>query len=218
MNLSIYANSLGTYQLFKLLCVPTIIVIKYLKAGEVVSRKVMVALAILLAGVGCATVTDVTLSSTGLMIGLGAVVSTSQFQIFQGSCQSSAGVTAIQATASVTPYQAAFAGGIALFVEVPGKNSVLDYEMSATAAVLMVCSCAGAVAVNLAAFALIGKTSAVTYQVVGHAKTVLIFTASFILFPFHGDVVSSLFSITLAIAGAVLYGHIKAKAKAGEPD
>ena len=44
-------------------------------------------------------------------------------------------------------------------------------------------TCFLALAVNLCSFGLIGRTSAITFQVVGHAKTCLVLTGGYVLFP-----------------------------------
>ncbi|KNC49010.1 drug/Metabolite transporter superfamily protein [Thecamonas trahens ATCC 50062] len=221
MNLSMYSNSLGTYQLFKLLCVPAILVLKFVKTGETISRKITVALLILLTGVGIATVTDVQISSTGIMYGLAATIATAQFQIYQGSCQSEYGVTSVQATAAITPYQSVLTLLVALMVEVPGEDSVLNFRLTAPAFILIVLSCLGAIAVNLVSFALIGKTSPVTYQVVGHLKTILVLTFGFLFFTqveSAEGAAKNLLGVAVAMAGVILYGHLKIKIANGERD
>lgn len=221
MNLSMYTNSLGTYQLFKLLCVPSIMVIKYVTKGEVQSAKIGLSLLILLTGVGIATVNDVQISRTGIAFGLAATITTAQFQIYQGSCQGEHGVTSVQATAAITPYQAVLTAGVALLTECQGEDSVLNYKLTGPALVLIVFSCIGAIAVNLVSFALIGKTSPVTYQVVGHLKTVLVLSFGFFYFSTTmplDTMTKNLIGVVVAMVGVILYGHLKVRLASGEKD
>ena len=48
---------------------------------------------------------------------------------------------------------------------------------------IVLATCFLALAVNLCSFGLIGKTSAITFQVVGHAKTCLVLIGGYVLFP-----------------------------------
>lgn len=47
-------------------------------------------------------------------------------------------------------------------------------------------TCFLALMVNLCSFGLIGRTSAITFQVVGHAKTCLVLVGGYVFFPSHG--------------------------------
>jgi solute carrier family 35, member E3 len=59
---------------------------------------------------------------------------------------------------------------------------------------------------------LIGTTSAITGQVVGHVKTCLIIAGGFVFYPpanFSIRDVKNIMGILIAIVGMILYGHIK---------
>ena len=81
-------------------------------------------------------------------------------------------------------------------------------------AMYILASCFLALSVNLCTYGLIGKTSPVTFQVVGHAKTCLILLGGFLLFPLPSGAVlaKNLAGIALAFFGVVLYGDVKVKA------
>ena len=83
MNLSLNSNSVGFYQITKLTIIPVVLAINLLY-GVHTNGKIKLALLILLAGVGVATVTDVQLKLLGLCFGVAAVVTTAMFQIWQG--------------------------------------------------------------------------------------------------------------------------------------
>ena len=87
MNFSLQTNSVGTYQLMKLLVIPTVMVIQYVTAGTSSPLQEKLCLMVLLLGVGISTVTDVSLSTVGLVFGIVSVVATAQFNIWQGSKQ-----------------------------------------------------------------------------------------------------------------------------------
>lgn len=223
MNASLNYNSVGLYQVSKLATVPCILLIKYFVSSETVNRKVQFSLLIVLAGVYMATVTDVALTQLGLILALIAVVSTAQFQIWQGSKQKQFAVDSIQLTASVTPYQAALSLALACIFEFPGDRSIWLHTLTPPEIVLIILSCLCAVAVNLVTFALIGKTSAVTYQVVGHFKTVLVLLGGYLFFyptdpSKQGEMYKNIIGVVVAMVGVVLYGHVSHMQSIKEPD
>ncbi len=87
MNFSLQANSVGTYQLMKLIVIPLVLAIQWYSDGALVSKLVGVSIAALLFGVGLSTINDVELKPWGLLVGILSVFSTAQFNIWQGSKQ-----------------------------------------------------------------------------------------------------------------------------------
>lgn len=70
----------------------------------------------------------------------------------------------------------------------------------------IVLSCLISVSVNFSTFLVIGKTSAVTYQVLGHLKTCLVLAFGYVLLhdPFSWR---NILGILVAIVGMVLYSY-----------
>ena len=68
-------------------------------------------------------------------------------------------------------------------------------------------SCLISVSVNFSTVLVIGKTSPVTYQVLGHLKTCLVLTFGYVLLhdPFSWR---NIFGILVAIVGMVLYSYL----------
>jgi solute carrier family 35 protein E3 len=94
------------------------------------------------------------------------------------------------------------------------------FEMSMELIVNIAVTCFFAIAVNIVTYALIGKTSAVTFQVVGHLKTVLTLLGGYFLFDRSNSnsnqandhashAYSHFFGILIAMFGMILYGDIK---------
>lgn len=211
MNFSLSYNSVGFYQVTKLMCIPCIVALQQMQ-GKVFSTRVKATLTVVLLGVGVATVTDVELNTAGFLFSVIAVLSTAQFQIWQGEKQREFGLNAIQMTLALAPYQAALTGAAAFLFEVITLPTVLDYQFTTPSTSLILLSCFLAVAVNLCSFGLIGKTSAVTYQVVGHAKTCLILIFGFLLYPVpasRGQLLRNLAGIVIAMTGVIMYGRVK---------
>lgn len=70
----------------------------------------------------------------------------------------------------------------------------------------IVLSCLISVSVNFSTFLVIGKTSPVTYQVLGHLKTCLVLAFGYVLLhdPFSWR---NIFGILIALVGMVLYSY-----------
>lgn len=70
----------------------------------------------------------------------------------------------------------------------------------------IVLSCLISISVNFSTFLVIGKTSAVTYQVLGHLKTCLVLTFGYVLLhdPFSWR---NILGILVAVVGMVLYSY-----------
>jgi solute carrier family 35 protein E3 len=73
---------------------------------------------------------------------------------------------------------------------------------------------------NVIAFSLIGKAGPVTFQVVGHVKTMLIFIFGLLLFPekeeSHSQFVKKITGLVVSMVGVILYTVFEIRAKEQE--
>ncbi|GKB63561.1 hypothetical protein Tco_0919747 [Tanacetum coccineum] len=138
LNLCLGFNSVGFYQMTKLAIIPCTVLLETLFFSKQFSKKVRFSLAVLLLGVGIATVTDLQLNLLG--------------------------------------------------------------------SVFIVLSCLISVSVNFSTFLVIGKTSPVTYQVLGHLKTCLVLAFGYVLLhdPFSWR---NILGILIAVVGMGLYSY-----------
>ncbi len=213
MNLNLAYNSVGLYQMSKLMCVPCILLIQYFfMDGSMVSRKVLGSLSIILVGVGLATVSDVQLNMRGSVMAILAVLSTTMCQIWTGTKQKDLGLNAMQLLYHTAPYTA-----VAMFVLIPFFDSIrsspaiiglADYTWTLRTTLIIIITGVFAIGVNFTNFFIIGKTSAVTYQVVGHVKTCLVLGFGFIMFNANLDP-RNLFGVVVAMVGTILYTEFK---------
>jgi len=223
-NYSLQYNSVGTYQMAKLCVIPVVLFFNALR-GEFASRKVHAALVVILTGVGAATVTDVQLNSKGLVFALGAIFATAQYQIWQGSKQKEGGLNEMQMSMSVSFVQMLVAGSLSALLEFPDMKAKLidapDPDLDVVDLGMKILgSCLLAVSANVHSFALIGRTSAVTFQVVGHGKTCLILIAGYIMFPLPSmlDLLYNATGVSLAVLGVVVYSNLKLNEPTGTKD
>jgi len=204
--------------------------------GVHASAKIKLALGILLAGVGVATVTDVDLRPLGLGFGLAAVGTTAVFQIWQGTKQKEFGISATQLQAGIAPWQSLQALVVAGVTEMSCYSTTepcdtaVGFFQSAFAGDarrqhtlwIVLATCFLALAVNLCSFGLIGRTSAITFQVVGHAKTCLVLIGGYLLFPAKladsQQLYNNVMGVSVAMIGVILYGHLKHVSGQDAPD
>jgi|APGre2960657444_1045066.scaffolds.fasta_scaffold01335_1 solute carrier family 35 protein E3 len=73
-----------------------------------------------------------------------------------------------------------------------------------------------AISVNFSTFLVIGKCDAVTYQVLGHLKTVLILLLGFMVLKNPANP-RAIGGILIAMVGMVAYAHEEGKAQAAAP-
>ncbi|KAF3454808.1 hypothetical protein FNV43_RR05256 [Rhamnella rubrinervis] len=207
LNLSLGFNSVGFYQMTKLAIIPCTVLLETLFFRKIFSRSIQFSLLFLLLGVGIATVTDLQLNTLGSFLSLLAVLTTCVAQIMTNSIQKKFKVSSTQLLYQSCPYQA-----MTLFIIGPFLDGLLTnlnvFAFNYTPQVLffIVLSCLISVSVNFSTFLVIGKTSAVTYQVLGHLKTCLVLAFGYVLLhdPFSWR---NILGILIAIVGMVLYSY-----------
>ena len=234
MNLSLNSNSVGFYQITKLTIIPVTLAINLLY-GVHTNGKIKLALLILLAGVGVATVTDVQLRPIGLVYGTLAVLTTAVFQIWQGSKQKEFSMSGTQLQAAVAPWMAAqrssspppprASAGSPTAAARSGAVFVREAAASddgVRTLGLVLATCFLALAVNFCSFGLIGRTSPITFQVVGHLKTCLVLVGGYVLFTgkhiHKRQLQNNIVGVSVAMVGCVLYGHLKHAASQSQDD
>eukprot|EP01012_Entosiphon_sulcatum_P006483 TRINITY_DN13058_c0_g1_i1.p1 TRINITY_DN13058_c0_g1~~TRINITY_DN13058_c0_g1_i1.p1 ORF type:complete len:336 (-),score=56.68 TRINITY_DN13058_c0_g1_i1:31-1038(-) len=206
VNFSLLYNSVGMYQVLKLLNIPVICVMEFFWLSKHYSTDLKTSLLIILAGVAVATVTDVVFSFPGFVHGLLATVSTAVYQILANTKQKQYEINSMQLLHYQAPMTAGFMFLLALmFDDLRGLEA---YEYSTEAVGLILLTGLLAFGVNITVFLIVGKTSPVTYQVVGHFKTclVVLFGFTYLHEPF---VAKNALGILIAMVGMVWYTYIK---------
>jgi solute carrier family 35 protein E3 len=213
MNLSLRLNSLGFYQLCKLLGIPWLVVVQAIVYKMHTSCAIKISLAIILVGIALATIKHVHLNILGCIVGLSAVVVAIQFQIWQGRKQREYQLNAMQinhAQALPTFFVCAFLAIVTEFNSVDQNMSVSSHRWTLTEVKWITLSAVLAACVNLCSYGLIGNTSVITFQVVGHAKTVLILIASYFLYQEQTQLRwNNILGIAITLCGVIAYGFLR---------
>ncbi|KAI9189383.1 hypothetical protein H9P43_000816 [Blastocladiella emersonii ATCC 22665] len=221
MNLSLSLNSVGVYQLTKMACLPTIGVLQTILFGAPVpSRPTLVALALVLLGVFLSTKHDFATNLAGLAAGVFAVGFTSLCQVTLQYMPSFKEVKGMKSVAVLAPYTTIVLLPLVLFVELPlmarSSESIVSQLVGAPWFLITV-TCVLALAANYLGNTLIQKTSAITYNVVGHLKTILIVCAGAVMDPAANDLSAlKIIGMTVSLGGMAIYAARSAFNRASE--
>ena len=214
-NLSLQMNTVGFYQVAKIAVTPTVIAIEYICYKKTVSRQVACATALLLIGVALCTVAEkeVGASLAGVLVAVTSVTMSALYQVWTGVKQKELELSGLQLLNAVAPVAVALLAVMIPILEPvgllnPKPGTILGYSMTAVAGGWIFISSVLGLLVTASTFLFIGATSPLTYNVVGHLKTIGIVTAGVFLF---GDSMEpkKLMGLVMAMSGIVWYSHIK---------
>lgn len=176
-NLSLQHNSVGFYQVMKVMTTPTVVVIEALVYAKVLDWGLRAALVPVCLGVVATAATDFRLNAVGAAYAIAGVLVTSFYQIGAGTLQRSLDCSALQLQLYTAPLSAAF---IIPFVPLfddwrpSSPKSIWEYEFGVGNLSVLVLTGVLAFLVNVSIFLVIGRSSAVSYNTLGHFKTCFI--------------------------------------------
>ncbi|KAL9265840.1 UDP-rhamnose/UDP-galactose transporter 3-like protein [Drosera capensis] len=205
MNLSLMLNSVGFYQISKLSMIPVVCLMEWILHNKRYSKEVKLAVVVVVTGVGVCTVTDVKVNLKGFICAAVAVLSTSLQQISIGSLQKKYSIGSFELLSKTAPIQA-----ISLIVLGPivdyclNDKFIFKYKMSLGTTMFILLSCSLAVFCNVSQYLCIGRFSAVSFQVLGHMKTVCVLTLGWLLFDSELTF-KNIMGLVLAVIGMVIY-------------
>ncbi|KAF6261701.1 triose-phosphate transporter family-domain-containing protein [Scenedesmus sp. NREL 46B-D3] len=222
-NLSLKVNTVGFYQVMKIAVAPTVMLLDLIFFGIVPAPKVVASVVLVCLGIGIATVTDSTLVKNlyGLFVGVAATLLTALYQLWAGSKQKELQASSMQLLHQYTPQAALILGLLIPLMEPVGwasltgsaaaagsSKTILSYNYTPAAVGAIVVSAVLGLVVSLSTFLVIGCTSSLTYNVVGHLKTVIILAGGCLFF---GDEMppKKLLGVGVAMAGILWYTQLK---------
>jgi solute carrier family 35 protein E3 len=213
MNLSLTFNNLGFYQLCKLLGFPWLVFVQAVVYKIHTTWKIKVSLAIILIGMALATIDYIDMNLQGSIVGLAAVTVTTQFQIWQGQKQHENDMNAMQINHSQALPTFLVCVILALLIEFNSfyrDTSILLHTWTLREVRWIALSAALAAGVNLCSYGLIGNTSTITFQVVGHAKTVLVLIAGYLLSQQQTHIKwINVIGVVITLYGTILYSFLR---------
>lgn len=212
MNVSLMWNSVGFYQIAKLSMIPVSCLLEVVLDKIRYSRDTKLSIVVVLLGVGVCTVTDVSVNAKGFIAAFIAVWSTSMQQYYVHFLQRKYQLSSFNLLGHTAPAQAASLLVLGPFLDYWLTNKRVDaYDYNATSLMFIILSCTIAVGTNLSQFICIGRFTAVSFQVLGHMKTILVLIMGFFFFGKEGLNLHVVFGMIIAVIGMIWYGNASSK-------
>ncbi|CAK9234451.1 unnamed protein product [Sphagnum jensenii] len=212
MNVSLMWNSVGFYQIAKLSMIPVSCLFEVVFDKIGYSRDTKLSIMVVLAGVAICTVSDVSVNTKGFIAAVVAVWSTAMQQYYVHNLQKKYSLSSFDLLGHTAPVQAASLIVLGPLIDYWLSGLRVDlFDYSLPSVFFIVLSCIIAVGTNLSQFICIGRFSAVSFQVLGHMKTVLVLIMGFFLFGKQGLNIQVVLGMLLAICGMIWYGNASSK-------
>lgn len=212
MNVSLMWNSVGFYQIAKLSMIPVSCLLEVFLDKMRYSRDTKLSILVVLMGVAVCTVTDVSVNGRGFIAAFIAVWSTSMQQYYVHYLQRKYSLSSFNLLGHTAPVQAASLLLIGPFLDYLLTNKkVYAFDFNIASAMFLSLSCIIAIGTNLSQFICIGRFTAVSFQVLGHMKTILVLILGFLFFGKEGLNIQVVIGMLIAIVGMVWYGNASSK-------
>ncbi|GLT68140.1 hypothetical protein SLA2020_403980 [Shorea laevis] len=211
-NVSLMWNSVGFYQIAKLSMIPVSCFLEVMMDKIRYSRDTKLSIAVVLLGVGVCTITDVSVNTKGFVAAFIAVWSTSLQQYYVHHLQRRYSLSSFNLLGHTAPAQAGTLLLIGPFLDYWLTNKRVDtYNYTTVSVMFITLSCTIAVGTNLSQFICIGRFTAVSFQVLGHMKTILVLIMGFFFFGKEGLNLQVVLGMIIAVAGMIWYGNASSK-------
>ena len=222
MNFNLKMNSIGFYQLSKLCTIPCMVCYKYFFQNQKTPTNTLMALSVLLVGLCLFTVNDVQFNFVGSLVALLAVVTTTIYQTQTNLLQKEYQCSGVQLNHAVAMARFMIALNAAMLLETRGeKNNILLHEFHTREVLMILFTGCLAVMGNTVGFSLIGKAGPITFQVVGHVKTITIFIFGLLMFPPVEEPtekkVKKIIGLVISMCGVIMYTYFEIMNKRGVP-
>ncbi|KAJ9670908.1 hypothetical protein PVL29_027073 [Vitis rotundifolia] len=212
MNVSLMWNSVGFYQIAKLSMIPVSCFLEVMLDKMRYSRDTKLSIALVLLGVAVCTVTDVSVNAKGFIAAFIAVWSTALQQYYVHFLQRKYSLGSFNLLGHTAPVQAASLLLLGPFLDYWLTNKRVDnYQYSLISVMFIILSCTIAVGTNLSQFICIGRFTAVSFQVIGHMKTILVLILGFLFFGKEGLNLHVVLGMIIAVVGMIWYGNASSK-------
>ncbi|CAB3385841.1 Hypothetical predicted protein [Cloeon dipterum] len=205
-NLSLQSNTIGTYQVAKVMTTPLIVVLQRCFYGKKFSFPVLLTLIPITLGVIIVFFYDIQLNLLGTVYATLGVLVTSMYQIWVSEKQHSLQMDAMQLLYYQAPLSAALLMVLVPFLE--PMSATWNRSWSSSDLGMVLSSGVVALFVNLSIYWLLGNTSPLTYNMVGHLKFCLTLLGGYLLFR-EPLTFNQTMGILLTIVGVSTYAHLK---------
>eukprot|EP00750_Incisomonas_marina_P000682 INCI1046.2.p1 GENE.INCI1046.2~~INCI1046.2.p1 ORF type:complete len:356 (+),score=83.42 INCI1046.2:275-1342(+) len=208
-------NTIGFYQISKILVTPAVMVMQFFLFGLGSTLEVKACVLLMCIGVGLATISELSITVVGFIVGMTAVVGAAQQQIVIKRFQQNLEASSNQLLLAYTPYCFAVLtvlSPIDGFLPNAKFNNVIEWAKSDNATPYNIAFIVGSgfcgLFVSLSTFLFIKSTGPLTYNIVGHLKTISILTTGYLFFQEDMNT-KKVIGIVLAMIAVIWYSRIK---------
>lgn len=202
-NLSLAFNSVGFYQLAKIMTTPCVALLQFLLLGKTISGNTVGALASVCVGVALTNTGAAGTTKLGASIAVAAFTVTAFYQVWIGKKIKDFDVSSPQLLLNQAPIAV-----LLLAILVPFFDTLPDMEkIPRDALTALFLSGLAAASLNLSQFLIIGRMSALTFNVASNVKTIIILTYGWVSEGRSLTLKDSL-GIVLALGGATVYSQL----------
>ncbi|KAF2756923.1 TPT-domain-containing protein [Pseudovirgaria hyperparasitica] len=207
-NLSLANNSIGTYQLAKIMTTPSVVIINFILFRKTIDRYRVGAIIAVCIGVSLTITEEARSNLVGIIFATAAFIITAFYQIWIGKKITDLDVSAPQLLMNQAPLAV-----LLLIPFVPFFDTMPNLSQASSNALWAVFG-SGVMAsmINLSQFLIISRTSALTFNIVGHVKTILILGLGWYTekaMPSEQEIIG----IVLALWGGYAYSHFSMNAR-----
>lgn len=208
-NLSLKYNSVAFYQMMKVLTTPIVALIQFFGYSIDMQHNIKLALGFTCIGVLVATMEEVTVSLLGSAVAFLSVFVTALYQVLVGAKQKALEADSMQLLAYQAPISAAML--LVLTPVLEDASAIFSFPYTSGLVITIFGSGLLAALVNVSTFLIIGHTSAISYNVVGHCKLCLVLLFGFLIFDHQSLTPLNLAGVFVALCGIISYSYIKLK-------
>jgi solute carrier family 35 protein E3 len=196
------------------------VIYDYFGLHKATPANTLCSLGFLLVGLCLFTVNDVQFNFLGSLVALVAVVTTTIYQTQINGLQKVYEVTGVQLNQAVALARFVIALIAAFSIESYGSNNMFQHHFHGREVGMILFTGCLAVMGNTVGFILIGRAGAITFQVVGHVKTITVFVFGLLMFPPKVEPPTKKFKkiagLCIAMLGVMLYTFFPIKNKTPE--
>ena len=209
-NLSLQYNTIGIYQVTKVLTTPLIVLINLAFYSKWITNSETFSLVLVCFGVIIATETNLDLNFAGIVTGFLGVISSSIYQIWVETKQHDLNCSPAQLLHHQAPLSFCLLLPVIFLTEPVTEFFSFKYNMHVVTAIFG--SAILAFLVNLSTYIVIGSTSPLTYNMIGHSKLIIIILSSFLFFGEKQSFIGIL-AVSCAVVGIIVYAQIRMAAR-----
>jgi len=208
-NTSLKLNSIGFYQIFKLLVTPMVVLLEYWLDGKTLSSNRTMCLIAVCLFVLISSGADLNYSFHGIIVALIWLPFAAGFKVQWGRVQRMYNCSTLALMRAIMPYAILVQAAISPIVDPPG---ILQYKWTPEAVFWIGLSGVAAFMVNFSGNNVIGNISALAHVLLGQLKTAIVMIGAFFIFgSTYGR--TQLLGATGSVLFIILYTHVTIQEK-----